>query len=80
MSGQPTAINPITKPGLIQLSLPTKKQVITGAEIIIVAFVGATVGTWVAQPNPFSKHAAIVALTTGVAAVWAIVRGFATNL
>jgi hypothetical protein len=65
---------------MFKVSLPTKKQWIDVLTWFVVPFVGSAVAMWVKQPNPFSKAAAIVAITTGVGTVLAIVKGFTTTL
>ena len=59
----------------VSFSLPTKKQVTDIVEYGIVGFVGSFVAVWIKQPNPFSKAAVLVGLTTAVAAVVALIKG-----
>lgn len=65
---------------LISVSLPTKDQVVKGVEIVAVTYVAAFAWTWAHSPNPFSKAALVGAGAAGLAAIYALVKGFLTNV
>jgi hypothetical protein len=65
---------------MFKASLPTKKQWQDVAVWIVVPFVGSAIAMWIKQPNPFSKAAAITAITAGVGAVLALLKGFTTTI
>lgn len=65
---------------MFKVSLPTKSQLIHTAELAVVSFLGSAIAVWIRQPNPFSKAAVIVAITTGVGALAGLAKGVLTTL
>ena len=65
---------------LISVSLPTQRQVVKGLELVVLAFVGTFVATWVQQPDPFSKAAVIAAYAAAMVAIYTLLKSFLTSL
>jgi hypothetical protein len=67
-------------PSWINVSVPTKSQVIKSVELVAVAFVSTSVYSWINSPNPFSKAAVVGAGAAGIAAVYSLIKIFVSNL
>lgn len=65
---------------IIQLSMPTKSQVIKGIEIVVLAFIVTFVTTWSQQPDPFSKAAILAACAAAITAIYVLLKDFLTTL
>lgn len=65
---------------LINVSLPTQQQVVKGVELVVLAYAVTFVTTLSQQPDPFSKAAVLAASAAGIAAIYALAKGFLTSL
>jgi hypothetical protein len=67
-------------PTWVKISTPTQAQLKHDAYLVVVAFVATALSVWQAQPDSFSKSAAIAAVTAGVAAVVTVVKSILTTV
>jgi hypothetical protein len=70
----------LKKTPIFKISAPTPKQWLDVVEYAIVAFVGSAVAVWIKQPSPFTKAAAIVAISAGFGGVLAVLKGLVTTI
>ena len=65
---------------IFKVSAPTKSQLQHDAWLVFTAFIAAFLTVWQAQPDKFSKSAAIAALTAAIAAVVTVGKSILTTL
>jgi 4-amino-4-deoxy-L-arabinose transferase-like glycosyltransferase len=65
---------------LINISMPTKDQVVKSVERVVAVFLVTAVGYWAASPHPFSKTAVIGAWLAGTTAIYQAVKSILTTL
>ena len=65
---------------LISVSLPTKAQVVRGVEVTVLVYVVMFFTTLALQPDPLNKSSILAAAAAALTAVYALVKGFLTDL
>lgn len=65
---------------VIQVSKPTRQQVIHSLERVLLVFVVSSVGYWVKTPNPYSKAALLGATLAGITACYQAAISLVTTL
>ena len=65
---------------IINVSKPSKLQVVHSIERVLGVFLVSGLGVWIATPNPFSKSAAYAAVFAGITAVYQALLSLGTSL
>jgi len=65
---------------VINVSAPTKKQLLHDLWLVVVAFGGSFFAAWQIQPNKLSKAAVVAGVGAGIAAAVTVLKSIFTTL